>query len=250
MKANHILFNHPLRACLISATAALCSAGLASATVVGSGNVVSETRVVSGFHGFNLSGSGDVIVMQGDTEGLVIEAEDNILPLLESTVDKKGILHLGFKEHTGSVSTKKTAVFKLAAKTLDRMELEGSGNIQAASLSGKTLGISLPGSGHCSVDRLQAETLKVDIDGSGSLKLAGEAHSQAITFNGSGKYEGESFKTDETKLQINGSGDAKVWANASLTVEVNGSGDIAYKGSPKIKQSINGLGKVHPLAGN
>ena len=250
MKSNPPTSSDPLRTCLILATTAFCAAGLASAAVVGSGNVVSETRAVSGFHGFDLSGSGDVIVTQGDTEGLVIEAEDNILPLLESTVDKRGILHLGFKEHVGSVSSRKTVVFKLAAKTLDLMELEGSGNIRAASLSGKTLAVSLPGSGHCAVDRLQAETLKVDIDGSGDLKLAGEAHSQAITFNGSGKYEGESFKTDATTLQINGSGDARVWADTSLSVEVNGVGDVGYKGNPKIKQSINGLGRVHPLAGN
>ncbi len=249
MKTVLFLFKPSAQTSLIlaMATATLCLTSLAVAGTVGSGNVVSETRSVSGFRGFDLTGSGDVIVTQGDTEGLVIEAEDNILPLLDSTVDKEGILHLGIKEHVGSVSFKKGVVFKLAAKTLDRMELEGSGSIRVGSLSTGSLEVELPGSGSVTVDHLKADKVKTTIEGSGNVKLAGEAHGQKITFDGSGGYEAGDFKTDDTSLQINGSASAKVWAETSLAVEINGSGDIGYKGNPKLKQSINGSGKVHPL---
>ena len=47
-------------------------------TVRGSGNVVSETRAVSGFSALSLEGSGDVDVTFGNSESAVVEADDNI----------------------------------------------------------------------------------------------------------------------------------------------------------------------------
>ncbi len=221
---------------------------LSAAEVIGSGHVVSETRNVSGFHGVELSSSGDVIVTQGDTEGLVIEAEDNILPLLETTVDAKGVLRLGFKEHSGSVSFKKPLIFKLSVKTLDKVVLAGSGDLRAASLTTDKLSIELPGSGDVTIGHLKTDTLKADVTGSGDLTLAGEARAQKIVFAGSGDYEATDLQTDDTTLEINGSAESKVWTNKSLVVEINGSGEVAYRGTPKLKKSINGSGEVHPLA--
>lgn len=247
MKYTLHFFRPSIQISLALASAAFGVAGVARAdTVIGSGHVISETRTVSGFHGVTLSGSGDVAVTQGDTEGLVIDAEDNILPLIESTV-QDGILHLGFKPHTGSVSFKKPVIFHLAVKTLDKMLIEGSGDIHAASLSTDKLNVEVPGSGDVSVDHLKADAVKVDVKGSGDVKFAGEGKTQKISLDGSGDYEAKDFKTDDTTLQINGSGDSQVWANTSLSVEINGSGDVGYVGTPKLKKSVNGSGGVHAL---
>ena len=243
-----LLFSMSSARTLLTLASAVCGvASLAAAEVVGSGHVVSETRAVSGFHGVDLQSSGDVVVTQGDTEGLVIDAEDNLLPLIESTVGADGILHLGMKPHTGSVTFHKPVIFKLAVKTLDKMVLAGSGDLRAASLSSDHLRIELPGSGGVTVDHLKAETVTAAIDGSGDIKLAGEAHGQKITIDGSGDYAAKDFQTDGTTLEINGSGNGQVWANGSLSVEINGSGDVGYRGDAKVNKSIHGSGEVHAL---
>src|SRR5512140_783439 len=64
-----------------------CSAILNGSQVIkGSGNVTSEDRSVSGFTSISLEGSADVQVVLGESEGLTIEAEDNILPVIETVV--------------------------------------------------------------------------------------------------------------------------------------------------------------------
>ena len=230
------------------AAGVFCLAGVVSAeTVVGSGHVISETRTVAGFHGVTLAGSGEVIVTQGDTEGLVIDAEDNLLPLIESTVGGDGVLHLGFKEHAGSIESKKEVVYKLAVKTLDRMEVAGSGNMHAATLSTEQIHLKLPGSGEIRVDSFHADGVTTELEGSGTVKLAGDARHQKVLLNGSGVYEAKDLKTDAASLEINGSGEGKVWANGSLDVEINGSGEVSYYGSPKVKKSVNGSGEVNAL---
>ena len=241
MKPNHLS---------IFALAAICF-GLtnvaAADTITGSGHVVSETRAVSGFHGVKLTGSGDVIVTQGDTEGLVVEAEDNILPLVETTVKGDGVLHLGMKDHVGNVRTNKTVIYRLAVKTLDKMVIEGSGSIRAASLSADRLRIELPGSGEVAVDKLTAGAVAAEIDGSGNVILSGEARSQTVQIDGSGDYKAKDFKTDTATVEIDGSGDARVWANETLKVEINGSGEVGYAGHPTLTKNVNGSGGVHRL---
>src|SRR5512136_2425412 len=54
--------------------------------VRGSGKVVSETRPVSGFTSVSVTCAGEVQITQGNADALVIEAEDNVLPLLVSEV--------------------------------------------------------------------------------------------------------------------------------------------------------------------
>ena len=221
----------------------------ANARTVGSGHLTTETRSVSGFHAVDLESSGDVIITQGDTEGLTVEAEDNLLPLITTEVDGKGVLRLGFKPHE-SIQTTKKITFKLSAKLIDSLAIEGSGDVRAESLSVPGSGkfaVSVPGSGNVTVSKLTAGSVQASLDGSGDIKLAGDADSQVVSIDGSGKYETADLKTRSAKVDINGSGDAKLSASAELKVEINGSGDVGYYGSPNVKKSINGSGDVKAL---
>lgn len=74
--------------------AVLVAAGAGCAVVRGSGNVVTEQRQVSGFNCIDLSGSGKLIIAQGSSEGLTIEAEDNIIGRIETSVISSGCLTL------------------------------------------------------------------------------------------------------------------------------------------------------------
>ena len=230
---------------LLAATTGLLPASMLAADVTGSGHVTSETRQVSGFHGVNLTGSGEVIVTQGDTEGLVIDAEDNILPLIESTVTD-GSLRLGFKDHVGNVHAYKTVVYHLSVKTLDHLAIEGSGTIHAATLTAGRAKLSLPGSGVITVDEFKADTVETEIEGSGKVKLVGEAHRETVSIDGSGSYAAKGFKTGDAEVTINGSGEAKVQVGGALAVAINGSGSVEYSGHAAVTKSINGSGHVHP----
>src|SRR6185295_3610097 len=62
----------------------------------GSGNVISQTREVSGFDAINVSYPAEVLIKQGSAESLKIEAEDNLLPNLKTQV-KNGTLEIFYK---------------------------------------------------------------------------------------------------------------------------------------------------------
>lgn len=217
------------------------------ARTVGSGKVTTETRVVGGFSGIELAAIGTVEVTPGSEDALVVDAEDNLLPLIETTVKPDGTLLITFKSGE-SVQPTKPITYKLTAKKLDRFVLSGSGKIHAAGKwSAPRENISLPGSGSITVDDLQADALTVTLEGSGNVRVAGGASSQTMELSGSGNYEAETLKTDTATVSVSGSGVCKVWAEKRLDANISGSGAVKYRGSPEVRQRVSGSGSVRAL---
>ena len=93
--------------------------------VRGSGDLVTEEREVSGFDEIHFSGMGNLIVEQGDEETLTIEADDNIIDLIETEV-RGDELQIKFRRGVNVVPTAKIKFF-LTVKDLDRVDLSGVG---------------------------------------------------------------------------------------------------------------------------
>jgi hypothetical protein len=60
--------------------------GTQSVEIVESGNVVTEDRQVSGFDGIAFDGIGELIITQGDTESLTVQADENVMPHIVTEV--------------------------------------------------------------------------------------------------------------------------------------------------------------------
>ena len=111
---------------------ALVCASCVRLGVEGSGNVITESREVSGFNEIVLDGTGRVVVEVTGSESLTIEAEDNIMPLLETTV-REGRLRL---ETNRSISPTVEIVYTITAATLDGLVISGSGVVEADAIDG------------------------------------------------------------------------------------------------------------------
>jgi len=215
--------------------------------VRGSGNVETEERTVSGFSGIDLSGSGEVTVTQGEVESLTIEAEDNLIPLIETEV-RNGTLVIGPKDNTALMPTKPIR-FLVSMPNIDNLAVSGSGEIFAESVTTDNLELDINGSGDIDIEQLRAESLTADISGSGNLTLAGAVTEQRIDIGGSGEYKGDGLESDTAVVAIGGSGKATIWVNELLDAEVDGSGEVNYYGSPTVNQDISGSGDVNSLGG-
>lgn len=213
----------------------------AAPRIVGSGNVTTESRPVADIQSVDLAGSGDLTIIQGDTESLSIEAEDNILPLLETPVDK-GALRIGLK---GDAAPTVPIKMKLNVKTLNSAQLSGSGKIRTEKLTAPgTLEVSLKGSGLIDLKGIECEKWNLAVVGSGTVKAAGHAKEQKVMVVGSGDYEGFGLETGAAEVTISGSGDCEINAKDKLTATISGSGDIDYTGAATVTKKVSGSGAV------
>jgi len=209
--------------------------------VRGSGDLVTESRDVSGFDRIAVHGSGEVIITQDGTESLTVETDDNVIEYVTTEV-KGRTLELGFEDNVLVSPTRLT--FNLHLKDLTGLDISGSGEIEAESIEADRLEIKVSGSGDVRIDSLAAGDVEVKISGSGDVELAGEAAGQDINIGGSGKYHAGDLKSEVVEVSISGSGDATVWATESLDIDISGSGSVTYYGKPSVSTSTSGSGDV------
>ncbi|MEO8102771.1 MAG: head GIN domain-containing protein [Betaproteobacteria bacterium] len=219
--------------------------GWGGKTVKGSGVAKTETRPVSGYTRISLSIPAQVEIVQGSSEGLTIEGDDNIVPLVETVVENGG-LKIRFAEKNLSTSSKLLKVV-VNAKYIDGLSVAGAGDLHAANLKSPVLKASIAGSGDVKIDRLDAESLIVSIAGSGNFAAGGKAKAVETKVAGSGDLKIGRLEANDVKVSVAGSGDATVWARESLKVSVAGSGDVKYYGDAKVSQSVAGSGSVKRL---
>jgi hypothetical protein len=190
--------------------------------VKGSGKSASETRSVTGFKGVTLKGTGQLHIDTNGTESLEITADDNLLPYITTEIQGDQLV-IGTKDGQ-NVSPSKDIVYKLSAKTMNSINLAGSGEVDAKGIN--------------------TDQLKVILGGSGNISVAGMAGQQEATIAGSGNYDGKQLKTKTTSINIAGSGDANVDVSDKLSVLIAGSGSVRYTGDPMVTKNILGSGSV------
>jgi hypothetical protein len=214
----------------------------AGGSVRGSGNVVSTSFDVDGFDAVSLLGTGNLHVVQGDNEELRVEAEDNIIDVMDIRV-QGNTLELGWEDMT-SVRPTRPIDYYLTVETLEDVRLSGSGEIQVDDLNTDQLTIVLAGSGTVEIENLDADSLEIDVPGSGEIEASGEVENLDINIRGSADYYGRDLDANSGRLRIFGSGNALLNVSDELNITIAGSGTVRYLGNPQINQSVTGSGSV------
>jgi hypothetical protein len=214
--------------------------------VSGSGNVITQNRSVSGFCSVTFAGIGELDITQGSTESLTIEAEDNIMPHITTTV-ANGNLRIAFDNENWQnvVRPTRNVKFTLGVRSLSGIELSGLGNVTMPALQADALTIKVGGAGGIKIDKLTAGQVTTTMSGAGNVDLAGKVTSQSVTLSGLGNYSASDLDSQQATVSLTGAGGASVWARNTLDVKVSGAGSVSYFGTPTITKSITGLGVLN-----
>jgi hypothetical protein len=211
----------------------------------GSGRLVTETREVSDFDSVQFSTFGDVTIRQGESESLVIEAEDNVLPLIVTEV-RNGRLVIEYPERfERSVVPTRSIRYTLTVKNLDDLDHTGAGAILVQDLTTPSLTVTLSGAGNLNLEDLEAEQLAFTLSGAGNLNASGKVDREEITLSGFGNLEAGDLESRTAEVTVSGAGSASVWAVEELKVYISGAGSVDYYGDPEVSSDVSGLGTVH-----
>lgn len=220
--------------------------GWNSETVTGSGVIARQQRELGHFSGVSNGLAANVDVRIGDKESVTIEADDNVLPLIETVIDN-GVLKIQTSKRNLNLRTK-TLKIVIQAKSLDRISLGGSGSITSDPLRARTLKLDLGGSGTINVKGVEADNVSINVGGSGDVLVGGgSASTVAIAIGGSGTVKMGAVRSDSVNVNVGGSGDVTVWARDTLNLNAFGSGDVHYYGDPKVSSTVLGSGRTNRL---
>jgi hypothetical protein len=215
-------------------------------TITGNGNMKKETRSASGYTGISLSGNMNVELAYGNSNSVIVEADENLLDYIETKVEGENLV-IKTKDKYNLKSRNKLRVYVSATK-LTNLKVSGSGNINgngAFSNEGRT-NVSVSGSGNINVGINSFAETKINISGSGNVTLKGKSTNNIdATISGSGNIDCSDISTNDVFAQVSGSGNIKVYANKSIDAKVSGSGNIYYKGAAtRLNMKSSGSGKI------
>ena len=223
-------------------------------TIIGSGNVVEETRQVADFEQITVCCGMELVLTQGEGPFLHIEAEDNLLSEITSEVSQ-GTLHIEFKDLNNLAKYRPTKPIRVmvTAETIRGASVSGGGRLEAETITSDDLEISLSGGSEGSINEIIADTLQADVLGGGNmslgsgtigkmiLNLSGDSDTQitAITaeelianVSGGGQIIAQNLLAKQLQLELTGGSRARVteFKGESLEIVINGGGAATLAG--------------------
>jgi len=207
----------------------------------GNGILQSETRFARPFTEVNSSGNFVVHVAPGDFYEIVVNAESNLLPYIETDV-RNGKLNLSVAGVHNLKNTRPIEIF-LVTPVLEAARLSGSGEITTGYYAPNHFEAVISGSGTV-VTAVDALSASLNISGSGNIDILGNVRTAEMVISGSGKIFAYDLVTVNCKSVISGSGNMYVNASRTLDVRISGSGNLFYIGNPAINATLSGSGKI------
>lgn len=212
--------------------------------VNGSGRMTEETRQLEAFHSIQAGGRFELRISQGPAEPLRLEGEDNILPLVRSTV-RNGVLHLDTEEQLGRI---KPIVVHASATEWRSLSLSGAGKlITETPVRGATLRLRISGAGEIKA-QVDLGELDLEVSGAGNCQLSGSARNVSFRASGAGDLDALRLRSENASIRISGAGSANVHATGRLEATISGAGSVRYAGNPEtVQKSVSGAGSIKAL---
>ena len=187
----------------------------------GSGVEATETREVGAFSRVLLEGAGTLELSTGAATPLTMSGDDNLLPLIETTVTD-GELLIRPRE---SISPELSLVFRVSSPDLTAVRSAGAAKIVATDLD--------------------AQEFTVSVHGAASVEASGRAGSLTIDVAGAGSVDTTALVARDVVVDLAGASNAEVHADGTLAVTIAGVGSVRYSGDAElVKEDVSGLGSV------
>jgi hypothetical protein len=189
--------------------------------VSGSGNVKSEKRDATGFNNIEVSGIFQVEIVSGKEFSVEVQADDNILPLINTEV-RGDTLEIGLSQ---AVSTHNDMIVRITAPDIEKVQTSGASKVSASGIKN--------------------DEFSLDTSGASKVTLAGETQHLNIDVSGASNIDAENLSA--VRADIDASGASKIAVNVSgeLHSSASGASRIVYSGDPKtIDNHQSGAGSV------
>ena len=191
--------------------------------VHGSGKIITEKRVLSGFTAIDAGGAIELEVSQSDSYSVEVEADDNIMPKILTTVEN-GTLRISMQDKDFDFDKNATVHVKVSMPQIS--------------------GIELSGASHGIAKNIKTDKLSLEVSGASKFMISGTASELNSEVSGASKLEAKELLADNASVECSGASKAHVHANTSLKIDVAGASKVTYSGSPKVTQASSGASSI------
>lgn len=192
--------------------------------VSGSGNRQTQKRDVGTFTRIRTDGAFEIEVVCQQPPSLEVEADDNLLPLINTTVSGDT---LTIKSNS-TYSTSRPVRVKIGMANLQSVYSNGAGKIE--------------------ITKLDNDNFDIDVNGAPTVVASGKTDAVDIKANGAATIDTHKLRAARANVHANGASSVVVRADQELDIVVNGPSRVTYDGDAEVKRTIHGPGKIEKRA--
>ena len=188
--------------------------------VVGSGVRQKEKRDLPTFTSISTEGALNITIVSQQKQGVEIEGDDNILPLVTTEVSDN-VLHL---KSIRNFSTQDSIRVKITIPNLEGLTASGAGKIN--------------------ISGLKNDKFELDMNGAPAIKVSGETKVVNIDASGAGKIDAHKLRAARAIVDSKGVSRVELYAAEELNVTISGPSHVIYEGDPVVNKTVHGPGSV------
>jgi hypothetical protein len=202
-------------------SALLMLSGCKFGGVHGSGVRKTEKRDdLASFTSIETTGAFEVEVNCQKPASFEVEADDNLIPLVEAEV-KNGILRI---KTTKGYSSSGGIIVRINVPDLESLKTTGAGKFR--------------------VSDVKNDQFEINSTGAATVVASSQTKSLKIGSTGAGKIDTHNLRADTAEVKVTGAAGVEVYAANELDVTVSGAGRVIYSGNPKVSKHVSGAGDV------
>ncbi len=205
---------------------------LSKEPLAGSGTIMTETRETLSFMDIEVIGNLEVRLQQGDSLDIIIEADDNLLELIDTSIEDNK-LRIGL---TGLVSKESKLIANITLTDLSRLSASNNAVVVANDrLTGSYLEIELS-SGAQSTLKLNFEKVNISLSSGAKATLYGEADELFVNSSNGSELDARYFKVSDCDITTRSGSESKVYVTDFLKATARSGSSIYYRGEPSRKE--------------
>lgn len=188
--------------------------------VHGSGIRKTEKRDLPAFTSIETTGAFEVEVNCQKPASFEIEADDNLLPIVQAEV-RNGVLHVS---STKGYSSSGGIILRITVPDLESVKSTGAGKFH--------------------VTDVKNDNFEIRSTGAAQVSVSGQSKSVKISSTGAGEIDAHNLRANNADVNVTGAAGVDVNATDELDVTVSGAGSVTYSGNPKVNKHVSGAGQV------
>lgn len=202
--------------------------------ISGNGDVVEETRDISGFTGVEVSTGIDVYLTQGDGFEVMVEADENLQDVI--LTELKGDRLVVRTDHVNIRSAKSKKVH-VTLPELSELKISSAGDcVGQTPFQCEDLRLSISSAGDLTLE-VEADRIDLDISSSGDARISGSAAIFDASLSSAGDLNAFDLVAGIVDVSVSSAGDARVHATEEITMNASSAGNIYYRGDAKVVRS-------------
>lgn len=194
----------------------------------GSGDMVSRTLELKDFDRIDVQGVADVQIRFGASYSAELEAEDNLIDLVDVHVQGR----------------------TLVIKTDDDEEYDTDEGMHLRLVMPALSGVVVHGVSNVEIEGMDADAVSFELAGVGNIEARGRAKRVEVELEGVGKIDLRDLETEDADVAAGGVGEVLVNVHGVLDARVNGMSKVRYYGDPReVRDDVDGFGRLVQATG-